>query len=159
MTQSPLLIDNSMLEQLIAEARALPRRRKNLNFHRSNEAASHRLIIAIEPDSYIPPHCHADPSKDETITVLRGSLGLICFDEQGRVTHTATLSANGDALGVTLPHGMLHSLVALESGSVFFESKAGPYAPPAENERVSWAPAENTPEAAAYHARLRALFA
>jgi hypothetical protein len=33
-------------------------------------------------------------------------------------------------------------MVALETGSVFFEAKAGPYVPIAAAEKASWAPAE-----------------
>lgn len=158
MPSSTIKINQAMLKQLIAETQASPRRRKNLNFHDSDQAVSHRLLIAIEPDSYIPPHCHADPNKDETITVVKGRLGLICFDQAGNVTDSVELCAAGDTIGITIPHGMWHSLVALESGSVFFETKAGPYAPPADNERVSWAPAENTPQAVDYLAGMAALF-
>jgi cupin fold WbuC family metalloprotein len=34
-------------------------------------------------DTYIPPHRHLDPNKDETFVVLRGLLGLVLFDDAG----------------------------------------------------------------------------
>lgn len=155
---APLLINQQMLNELVDEARALPRRRKHRNFHPADDAPCHRLIIAIEPGSYIPPHCHAASSKDETITIMQGRIGMVFFDTLGNVNSTTILQAGGETLGVTIPHGMIHSLVSLQSGSVFFEAKAGPYQPPGEAERPTWAPLENTVEAPAYLAQLEALF-
>lgn len=154
----PLLINQHMLNELVEEARNVPRKRKHRNFHAADNAPCHRLIIAIEPGSYIPPHCHATSSKDETITIMQGRIGMVFFDTAGKVSNTTILQAGGDVLGVTIPHGMMHSLVSLQSGSVFFEAKAGPYLPPTEAERASWAPLENTADAPAYLAQLEALF-
>lgn len=83
---------------------------------------------------------------------------MVFFDTLGNVNSTTILQAGGETLGVTIPHGMIHSLVSLQSGSVFFEAKAGPYQPPGEAERPTWAPLENTVEAPAYLAQLEALF-
>ena len=57
-----------------------------------------------------------------------------------------------------LPAGVLHTVVALEEGTVFFEVTAGPYAPSCGDDVPPWAPAEGEPAATAYEARLRALF-
>lgn len=148
-------IDAAMLDALSAQARALPRLRVNRNFHPDGEAACHRLAIALEPGSYIPPHCHLDPAKDETLLLLRGRIGALLLDAEGRVTAARVLDAATGCLGLTIPHGTFHTLVALEPGSVFFEAKAGPYAAPAEAERPGWAPLEQSPEAPAYLEWLR----
>ena len=152
------LIDERLLDAVCAEARASPRRRKNHNFHAGNDHPAHRLLNAMEADSYIPPHCHLDALKDETMLVLRGRLGLMLFDAAGTVTGTKVLGSGGDALGVTLASGVWHTVVALESGTVFFESKAGPYLPLTAAERALWAPAENDAAAPAYLERLRGWF-
>lgn len=157
MTQARL-IDRPLLDELVATATAAPRRRKNHNFHRSDFDVAHRLLNAIEPGSYVPPHRHLDPAKDETMLVVRGQLGVVCFDDAGRVTQTSLLVAGGEAIGVDIPHGVWHSVLACSAGTVFFEAKAGPWAPLAEAERAPWAPAENEEGAAAYQAALRALF-
>jgi hypothetical protein len=61
-------------------------------------------------------------------------------------------------LGVDIPHGTWHTLVALASGTVFFEAKAGPYVALSEAERAPWAPAEGSSSAVVmleiYRARL-----
>jgi cupin fold WbuC family metalloprotein len=136
------LIDQALLDELSAEAATSPRLRKNRNFHPSDDFVSHRLLNAVEPGSYVMPHRHLAADKDETIVVLRGRFGVLLFDDAGKVVRKLLLEAGGPVQGVDLPHGTWHTLVALETGSVFFEAKAGPYAPLSEAERAPWAPTE-----------------
>ena len=153
------IIDRDFLEQVSSRAKDSLRQRKNYNFHVSESDTCNRLLNAIEPDSYIQPHCHREAAKDETLIVVRGRLGVIIFDERGTVTATAVLAPAGESVGVNIPHGMYHTLVALEPGSVFFEAKAGPYAPLTPREKASWSPVEDEPHAPAYLAGLKRLFA
>lgn len=153
------LIDDSLLDQASLAARESPRRRKNLNFHVDDEQPGHRLLNAIEPGSYIPPHRHLDPTKDETMLVLRGRLGLVLFDDQGAITRAVALAPGAGAMGVDIPHGTWHSVLALAAGTVFFEAKAGPYRPLSADEKASWAPGEGDVAAAAYLARMEAIVA
>jgi len=154
-----LLIDDALLDAVCAEAAASPRRRKNRNFHPRDDFPAHRLLNAVQPDSYIPPHRHLDPDKDETFVVLRGLLGVVIFDDGGAVASATKVGAGGTAIGVDIPHGTWHSVIALAPDTVFLEAKAGPYRAPGAAERASWAPAENDPGAADYLARIKARFA
>ena len=151
------LIDNALLDQVCAEAAASPRRRKNRNLHPTDDHPAHRLLNAMQPDSYIPPHRHLDPNKDETFIVLRGLLGLVLFDDAGSIVRCVKVGAGGTALGVDIPHGTWHTAVALEPDTVFLEAKAGPYLPFTAAEKAPWAPAENAPEASPYLAMVKAL--
>jgi cupin fold WbuC family metalloprotein len=156
--KAPLIIDRALLDTVSQDARLSPRRRKNRNFHEDDAAIAHRLLNGIEPASYIVPHRHLDPNKDETMIALRGELGVVFFDAAGQPVQTAVLTPDGAACGVTIPHGVYHTVLACQSGTVFFEAKAGPYVPLSEAERAPWAPDENTPEAAAYAQSLSELF-
>lgn len=158
MGKSATIIDSALLDQVSAEAAASPRRRKNRNFHGSDEAPCHRLLNAIEPGSYVAPHRHAAADKDETILAVRGKLGMVFFAEDGKVTETALIEPGGTAVAADIPHGTFHTVVALAAGSVFFEAKAGPYRPLMEEEKAPWAPPEDAPEAAAYLENLKKLF-
>jgi cupin fold WbuC family metalloprotein len=151
-----ILIDTALLDEVCAEAAASPRRRRNRNLHPRDDHPAHRLLNAMQPDSYIPPHRHLDPHKDETFVVLRGLLGLVLFDDAGEIVRSLTIGAGGAALGVDIGHGTWHTAIALAADTVFLEAKAGPYLPSAEAERASWAPAENTSAAAPYLAALKA---
>jgi cupin fold WbuC family metalloprotein len=158
-------IDNALLDSLCAQAAASPRRRKNHNLHASDDAPAHRLLNAVQTDSYIAPHRHLDPSKDETFVVLRGLMGLIIFDDAGNIKESLKVgvadtanSAENTALGADIPAGTWHTSLALVPDTVILEAKAGPYHPLTEAERAPWAPAENTPAAAAHLASWHALF-
>lgn len=153
-----IAVDSQMLNQLTEKAKASPRLRMNHNFHPANESTCHRLLNAIEPGSYIRPHCHLDPEKDESFVLLRGQLGVICFDADGKVTETALLVANTDQTVVTIPHGLFHTAVSLAPGTVFFESKAGPYIPFQQAEIASWSPSDSDSASRDYLHQLCALF-
>jgi cupin fold WbuC family metalloprotein len=93
--EHPLLIDQSLLDAVSLEASQSPRRRKNRNFHDDEAALAHRLLNAIEPGSYLIPHRHVDPNKDETMVALRGRLGVVFFDDAGQVQQTLVLTPAG----------------------------------------------------------------
>ncbi len=155
---SSRLIDQALLDQVSNDAQSAPRGRKNLNFHPHNDYPAHRLLNGIEPGSYVAPHRHAAATKDETMVVVRGRLGLVLFDDQGRIIGKHCLAAGGDAIGVDIPHGTWHSVLALTAGTIFLEAKAGPYTALTDAEKAPWAPQENEAGAAAYYASLAALF-
>jgi cupin fold WbuC family metalloprotein len=152
------IIDTALLDAVSANARNSARGRRNRNFHPTDDYPAHRLLNAIEPGSYVVPHRHLDPNKDETFVVLRGRLGLAIFDDEGNVVAAHRLGPGCAALGVDLPHGTWHSVVALEPGTVFLEAKSGPYRTLTDDERASWAPGEDSPGAASYLQWLAALF-
>jgi cupin fold WbuC family metalloprotein len=152
------LIDTALLDAVSRLAADSPRLRRNRNFHANAAEPCNRLLNGIEPGSYVRPHCHAEASKDETLIVLRGRLGVLEFDPAGRVTGTAVLQAGTDRIGINVPHGVFHTLLALTPGAVFFEAKAGPYAPFLPSERPHWAPEEGGPEAQRYLAWMRSHF-
>lgn len=147
-----------LLDPLSAAARQNPRLRQHHNLHDSLEAPAQRLFNAIEPGSYVMPHRHLAPGKNETLLMLRGRLGVLIFDDTGQVSDTRILSAASDAFGYQLELGVWHSVVALESGTVFFEVKDGPYLPISNDERAPWAPAEGSPDLADYLKQMRAHF-
>lgn len=151
-------IDRALLDEVSAEAQASSRLRKNRNFHAAETDASHRLLNAVEPGTYIAPHRHLDPAKDESIIILRGRLGAVLFDERGAVTSHAVLGPGGDVVGINVPRGTYHAVIALQPATVFLEAKAGPYVPLTADERAPWAPAEGDARVQDYLRRLEALF-
>ncbi len=152
------LITGTLLDNVISEAKKSPRRRKNYNFHPSDESRCHRLLNALEPGTYIRPHRHLDPEKEELMLLLKGRMGMIFFDDAGTVTETALLAVGSESFGIDIPWGTYHSLVCLEPGTVFLEAKAGPYRPFTPEENAPWAPTEQEPTAPVYLAELERLF-
>lgn len=130
----------------------------NRNLHPSDDSRCHRLLNAVEPASYIRPHRHLDPEKDEAFILLSGRLGIVTFTGDGKISGVAQLSHAAGNLAVDIPHGVYHTALALESGTVFYEAKAGPYRQLTEDEKGAWAPEDGDPQAQVYLERLRSLF-
>jgi cupin fold WbuC family metalloprotein len=149
-------VDSSRLEAVAAKARLSPRLRMNDNLHAMDDGI-HRLLNATEPGTYVQPHRHGNPAKVETLAVLAGRGAVLLFDDAGRVTEKAVLSPRGPVFVVEVPAGAWHTLIALETGTVWFEVKAGPYAPPPPSDVAAWAPAPGAAGAAAYLEKLAAL--
>lgn len=151
------IVTRELLARITAEALQSPRLRKNHNIHTSDKSRCHRLLNAVEPASYIRPHRHLDPEKDEAFILMSGRLGVIIFDDNGAVTETVLLSQASGNLAADVPHGVYHTAVSLETGTLFYEAKAGPYLPLAEDEKAHWAPEDNDPSARIYLEQLRGL--
>jgi cupin fold WbuC family metalloprotein len=143
------IINRQVLDQLTEFARHNPRRRKNWNIHPDDAFPAHRLLNAMEPASYIRPHRHLDPNKDETFMIVRGRLGILTFADDGTIAGRLQIAADGENLGVDIPAGVFHTAVSLAEGTIFFEAKAGPYVPLSEAEKAAWAP-EDGEEAVDY---------
>jgi cupin fold WbuC family metalloprotein len=153
-----LFITRQILDEISLQAKQSPRLRKNYNFHHSDEDICHRLLNAMEPGSYIQPHRHLDTNKDETLIVIRGKMGLILFDDHGSIQEKALLELTDHAMIVNIPHGTFHTWISFEEGSVFFESKAGPFLPLTREEKAFWAPKEGDSSSTRYLASLKKLF-
>lgn len=153
------IVTTELLRQVSGQARISPRLRSNHNLHPRDDSRCHRLLNAIEPGSYIRPHRHLDPEKDEAFILMSGRLGIITFADDGAATETVTLSRESGVLAADIPHGVYHTALSLEPGTVFYEAKAGPYLPLTEAEKAPWAPGDGDAAAAAYLERLAGLFA
>jgi cupin fold WbuC family metalloprotein len=150
-------LDQTLFAQLTAEAAANPRQRQHHNLHAMSEPC-HRMVVGLQPGSYIAPHRHLAEDKAETLLALQGCFGLLIFSDAGEVLERRLLQAGGECAGVDLPPGVFHALLVLAADSVLFECKAGPYRPITEAELAPWAPSEGAPGAPAYLAWMRAHF-
>lgn len=139
-----------LLTELSARACTNPRLRQNYNLHASLDDPCQRLLNAMEPGSYIRPHRHLTPPKQEGFVGVRGRLAALVFDEQGTVDEVIVFGPGEAACGVDLPAGVWHTVVSLEPGSVFYETKTGPYVPIAAEDMAPWAPAEGSEGAGEY---------
>ena len=152
--KSVTYINRELLQSVTAKAMVSPRRRMNYNFHQLEDAAN-RMLNAIEPDSYIRPHRHLTPPKDEGFLVLQGRGSCLIFDENGAVTSVYTLDPSDGKWGVDIPAGTYHTILALEPNTVFYEVKPGPYVPASDKDFAPWAPPEGTSEAVTFLQEMR----
>jgi cupin fold WbuC family metalloprotein len=113
-----------MLDQLSDQAVDEPRLRAHLVLHERADLPQ-RLVIAIEPGSYVRPHVHPVSERwsgDESLIVLRGSAAVLLFDQQGAVTDRLRLEC-GESYHILGGEG--HSVVALTPRCVLYEVKPG----------------------------------
>jgi cupin fold WbuC family metalloprotein len=144
------ILDRELLADLSAQARRNPRRRQNYNLHASLDDPCQRLLNAMEPGSYIRPHRHLTLAKQEGFVGVGGRLAALVFDAQGRVLDVIVFGPREPVFGVDIPVGVWHTVVSLEPGSVFYETKTGPYVPIPPEDLAPWAPAEGSAEAGRY---------
>ena len=122
-----MLIDEQFLNMVSTQAKVSPRLRMNYNFHLSLEEKCHRFLNAVEPGTVVPIHKH--PTKDESFVILRGKVRVTTHNDDGSVIEEVVLSQGSGSYGVDIPKNVWHRLESLESGSVIFECKEGPFVP------------------------------
>ena len=118
-------MDNKILDDLSAQAKANPRLRQAMDLRNSPEDLSQRMLNALEPGTVMPIHRHLGSS--ETCVCIRGHFEELFYDENGNLTHTIDMVPGGVVLNIE--KGQWHSLRCLESGTVLLEAKDGKYEP------------------------------
>ena len=122
-----MIIDNTLLDNLTAQAKTSPRLRMNLDLRNSDADSSQRMLNAIEPGSVVPVHRHRKTS--ETVVVLRGRVVEEYYSSEGFVEASYELAAGGPVCALNITAGQWHTLRALEGGTVILEMKDGAYEP------------------------------
>ena len=120
-----MIINKALLDKVSEQAKNSPRLRMNYNFHQSLDDKCHRMLNAVEPGTVVPIHRH--PDKDESFVVLRGKVRSTTYNDDGSVIESVVLSQEDGLYGVDIPKGVWHKLESIESGSVVFECKEGPF--------------------------------
>ncbi len=122
-----MVINEELLNEVTGGAKASPRLRMNHNFHDRLDAPAQRLLNALEPGTVLPVHRH--PHTAETYMVLRGAIRVMFYNDSKEQTFECILDPLLHEYGIHIPAGQWHTLEVLESGTVIFEVKDGPYTP------------------------------
>lgn len=122
-----MLINDQLLNTVTGQAKASSRLRMNFNLHDSLDAKAQRLLNALEPGTVLPVHRHSHNA--ETYIVLRGSIRVMFYNDAKLLTAEFLIDPKEKEYGIHIPAGQWHTLEVLESGTVIFEVKDGPYAP------------------------------
>lgn len=147
-------IDKQTLDALSERAKVSPRLRQNLNFHKESSDTLHRMLNAMEPQTYVQPHKHVAPEKREAFIVLRGSVCLIEFDNEGGIVDSYIMTAGPNTPGAEITPGVYHTLIALKPGTIIYEIKDGPWDAAADKVFALWAPDETSGKGPAYNGTL-----
>lgn len=147
-------LTQALVQSGIEQSRLSPRLRIIQPLHKSDDALLHRMFNVLQPGTYIRPHWHREPPKDESLVVLQGKIAVFIFSDCGAVRNVITLAAGSSSFGVDFVAGICHSFVVLAPDTVVFEVKPGPYVRLTDKDFAPWAPAEGVPEAVSYLQRL-----
>jgi cupin fold WbuC family metalloprotein len=132
------IVDRSRIAELAGQAETAARRRTHLLFHSGHEDQVQRLMIVLQPGTYVRPHQHSQ--QWEMLVVLQGRGNLLSFDGSGRLEDRMELGPSAPV--AQIPVGAWHGFVVLERDTAVLEIKPGPYRP---NEFAKWAPEEGAP--------------
>ena len=124
------IINEALLDETTGRAKQSPRLRMNYNFHEHLDDPVNRLLNALEPGTYLRPHRHLNPKKDEIFLLLRGRIAVFLFDNKGEITQTQILDPKEGVYGAKI-YGVirkgyitLHYLpVPLKENFIFIEMK------------------------------------
>ena len=146
-----MIIDQKLLDDLSAQAKANPRLRQSYDLcTEATEACpepcrrdnSQRMLNALEPGTIMPIHRHRNSS--ETMVMVRGKLIERFYDDDGNITDEFVMAPlsipslhfapEGESNEQTIPMGQIeagrwHSLEVLKVGTVIFEAKDDAYEP------------------------------
>ncbi len=135
-------INRELINRLISTAKNSPRKRTIHRFHKKDNDLLQRMLNVMEPDTYVTPHKHEKPDKREVFILLSGKALFLEFDDDGNITDKEFLSPADGCFGAEVQPGIYHTIIALESGTVCYELKDGPYKPDEDKCFAPWAPAE-----------------
>jgi cupin fold WbuC family metalloprotein len=126
----------------------------NHNFHEDFSDPIQRFLNAWEPGSYLRPHRHLNPPKREVFLVLQGRFAVATFDDDGNIIEKFILDPAKGNFAVELAAGEWHTVIPLETGSVAYELKDGPYDPIDDKDFANWAPKEGEEGCDEYNQRI-----
>ena len=122
-----MILDKQLLDEVSARAKESERLRMNYNLHEAMDSKAQRLFNALEPGTILPIHRHQHTS--ETYILVRGRIDVMFYNNEGVEIERFALNPQKGNYGVHIPKGQWHTLEVLESDTVIFEVKDGPYAP------------------------------
>lgn len=142
------VIDDQLLDQVCNEARHNARLRMNRNMHATYDDPVNRMINALQVGTYVQPHRHLSPSKAEMFIVLRGSLRVYLFSDNGNITDCIELAPANGKYGIEIAPDVWHCLCVTSPDTAIYDIKQGPYTPIAPQDIAPWAPAPDDADAA-----------
>ena len=147
-------IDADFVSKIVEKARKSERKRMNYNFHKFPEDPINRMVHGMEPDTYVQPHKHENPDKREAFIILKGRVAVVEYSDEGKISEIFILDSHTGNFGVEIPSRTWHSLVCLETGSVIYEIKDGPYNPEDDKCFAPWAPKEGDTDAFKFNEKI-----
>jgi len=138
-------VTSSMIQRLKREASRSPFGRARICLHQDPKGPVQEMVIALDEASYIKPHKHVD--REESLSVIQGSLCLVTFDAKGEIKEKIIMGGRRSP-GVHLckiRKNILHTMLPLSKFVVYHELIQGPCCNGKGSTIASWAPHEKDP--------------
>lgn len=126
-----MVINKEILKSIEVKAKESIRLRANLCLHTSPDEKVQKMINVLLPGTEMPIHRHLN--SDETLTILKGKVTIIYFDDDGHTKERIEMSQISGTNVVDIPKGVWHNVEVSEPVTLL-EIKEGPYRPLNENE-------------------------
>jgi cupin fold WbuC family metalloprotein len=141
-TATVMPVDDRLIEDLKARARAASSRRFRLCLHASPDDPTQEMVVVHCRDNYSRPHAHDSPL---TLLVIEGEMRVLLFDDTGTVTRTVDLApfGGGKPFALHLTPAQWYMPVCTTQQVVFYETKRGPFDRDTTNRWATWSPAED----------------
>lgn len=136
-----------MIKEGLKASRESSRKRMILPIHRTQSAEVQRMINFLQPGTYIRPHKHPLAHATESIIILNGRIRFFTFDDKGLILSINEVSSEPIPGILDIEPQIWHSFIVLESDTILFECKKGPYNAKTDKEFAEWAPEEGSDEA------------
>ena len=98
-----MIIDQKLLDDLSAQAKANPRLRQAYDLRTTPEDSSQRILNAVEPGTVLPIHRHRNST--ETIVCLRGKVVQHYYDDNGSKVASYVLAPYTAQVAMSVPVG------------------------------------------------------
>jgi cupin fold WbuC family metalloprotein len=136
-------VDRAVITEMTRHAMKSERKRVHLLLHAGHGDQVQRLMIFMQPGTYVRPHHHR--LQWEMLILLQGRGALLTFAAEGEIVRRLEMCAETPV--AQIPAGTLHGFVVLEPDTVVMELKPGPYQ---QSEFAAWAPPEGDSGAPAF---------
>lgn len=144
-------LTDELIQQGIQSSRASDRRRIILPIHRVQDAEVQRMINFLQPDTYLRPHKHPLAHATESLVLIQGAILFFTYSDSGEVESKHRVDSRPFPGVLDIEPNVWHSFKVLETDTILFECKKGPYDAETDKIFASWAPEEGSNEAVNWH--------
>nr|WP_250316728.1 WbuC family cupin fold metalloprotein [Proteus mirabilis]EMA4724140.1 WbuC family cupin fold metalloprotein [Proteus mirabilis]MCL8621421.1 WbuC family cupin fold metalloprotein [Proteus mirabilis]MCL8632640.1 WbuC family cupin fold metalloprotein [Proteus mirabilis]HCT9451545.1 WbuC family cupin fold metalloprotein [Proteus mirabilis]HCT9715774.1 WbuC family cupin fold metalloprotein [Proteus mirabilis] len=123
------LLDENYLAPLFLDTDNAERKRSHKNLHNSFSDKVQRFFIALKKGSYVEPHYHALPEQWEMFIILKGTIKLTYYDNNGNIINQHLIGENEKCQVVEIAPLEIHSVECISDNALMLEIKEGPFSP------------------------------
>ncbi|GIU18065.1 MULTISPECIES: WbuC family cupin fold metalloprotein [unclassified Shewanella] len=123
------VLGKELLDNLLGDAKASPRRRAHLNLHKTFDDKVQRLFIALSKGSYVEPHYHELPHQWEMFVVINGVIRVTVYNSDGSKLKELLVGDGEECRAIEFQPFDIHSVECISDDALMLEVKEGAFDP------------------------------